>query len=294
MLFSRNELKPLLHQVSTNDPELTSLQLSHKKITNKQLLQISDALKTNTNINEIWLTHNQLSDDTDGAGVIGYLMGVLETNRTVGEVYLGGNKIGVKGASSIANLLQKNNIITDIGLEDNKICDGGGKMLADALSHNSTLQTLKLHGNDIQTERTLITINELLKKNRESAKKKFAIEHPELQTHKLKKPEEKRKKKSRSGSSNSGNEKSSRSKDSSSKSRSAAKPSSKPSSTKEPATISTENSNAFLEERKKSIEDAKQPTLMKKLKGLGGLGKKQPDNENAGVKKNGMKSATFV
>lgn len=288
VFFSRLELKPLLHQVSTNDPELTSLQLSHKKITNKNLLQISDALKTNSNITEIWLTNNQLSDDMDGAGVIGYFTDVLETNRSVGEVYLDGNKIGVKGASSIANLIQKNSILTDIGLEDNNICDGGGKMLADAVSHNSTLQTLKLHGNNIQTEATLKTINALLKKNKESAKKKFALEHPELQTHKLKKPEKEKKKKksSRSG------DKSRRSKESSSKSRPSSSSGGK-SDTKPSATTTTENSNAFLLERKKTIEDAKPPTLMDKFKGLGGLGKKEED-ASAGVTKNGMKGATFA
>ena len=94
MLFSRNELKPLLQQVSTNDPECTSLHLSHKKITNKQLLQISDALKNNTHITEIWLTNNQITDE---GGVVGELTSVLETNRSVGELYLGGNKIGSKG-----------------------------------------------------------------------------------------------------------------------------------------------------------------------------------------------------
>jgi len=194
MFFSRNELKPLLHQVKANDPDLTALHLSHKKIANRQLLQVSDALRTNSTVTEIWLTTNLIADDGGGgAGAVGYLMEVLESNRTVEEVYLGGNKIGAKGASSIANLVQKNNIITDIGLEDNVICDGGAKMLADALKHNDTLQTLKLQGNDIQTERTLQAITALLATNRERAKKKFAAEYPELATHKLTRPEKKKK-----------------------------------------------------------------------------------------------------
>jgi len=278
MLFSHNELKPLLHRVATNDPTLTSLQLSHKKVTNKQLVQLSDSLKENTNVTEIWLTNNQLTDDADGAGVIGYLTGVLETNRSVGEIYLGGNKIGVKGASAIAELIQKNDVITDIGLDDNNICDGGAKMLADGLRDNMTLQTLKLTGNNIQTDQTLKSIKGLLKKNREIARKKFALEHPELQTHKLKKPEkEKKKKSSRSG------DKSRRSKGSSSKSGSSS------------ARTTTENSNAFLEKRKKSIEDTKPASIMDKFKGLGGLGKKQEENNvSDGVEKRGMKGATFV
>ena len=110
MLFSRNELKPLLHQVSSNDPEVTALHLSHKKITNKQLLQISDALQNNTHITEIWLDNNQITDDDNGRGsagagsAVGYLTSVLETNRSVGEVYLGGNKIGAKGGECEENV----------------------------------------------------------------------------------------------------------------------------------------------------------------------------------------------
>jgi len=197
MLFSRNEIKQTLSKLTKNDPSITTLQLSHKRITNKQLLAISDALQGNTNVTEIWLTNNQISDGSDannnnkssnGSGSVGYLMSVLETNTTVQEVYLGGNKIGAKGVSSIANLLQQNTIITDIGLEDNSICDGGAKMLADALSHNTTLQTLKLQGNDIQSEQILKTIQDQLKKNKTLAKEKFALEHPELLTHKIKKP----------------------------------------------------------------------------------------------------------
>lgn len=194
MLFSRNELKPLLQQVRANDPSLTSLQLSHKRITHKQLLAVSDALRTNSAVTEIWLTHNQISDDKGGgAGSLGYLMEALEGNTSVEEVYLGGNRIGAKGAASLAQLVQRNRTITDLGLEDNAICDGGAKMLADALRHNDTLQTLKLGGNDIQTERTLVGITELLRKNRERAKARFAAEHPELATRKLKKPEGKKK-----------------------------------------------------------------------------------------------------
>lgn len=110
MLFSRNELKPLLHQVATNDPDVTCLHLSHKKITNKQLLQISDALESNTRVTEIWLDNNLIADDEGGsgkgnvgAGAVGYFVSVLEGNRSVLEVYLGGNKIGAKGGEFISN-----------------------------------------------------------------------------------------------------------------------------------------------------------------------------------------------
>mmetsp|Transcript_15150 Transcript_15150/g.27056 ORF Transcript_15150/g.27056 Transcript_15150/m.27056 type:complete len:195 (-) Transcript_15150:156-740(-) len=194
-------------------------------------------------------------------------------------------------------------------------------MLADALSHNTTLQTLKLQGNDIQTESTLQTIHALLKKNREAAKAKNALEHPELQTRILKKPEKEKKKKSsrrrRSGEKDGGEGR--RSKESSSSSSSRPRNSSnederKPSasrsrtptrsnssrdnnnSIRENSSSNTDASAAFLEERKKSIEEMKPPSkLADKLKtGLKLGGGKGNTYDAFGTKKKGMTSAAFV
>jgi Ran GTPase-activating protein (RanGAP) involved in mRNA processing and transport len=93
-MFFFNELKPLIAKISLNSEDLTTIQLSHKKITDKNLLQISDALQTNTNVTEIWLTNNLITD-------VGSLTAVLERNDTAVEVYLGGNKIGDKGGKFI-------------------------------------------------------------------------------------------------------------------------------------------------------------------------------------------------
>jgi hypothetical protein len=89
-MFYYNELKPILNKISSNNEDLEAIQLSHKKITDKNLLQISDALQTNTNVEEIWLTNNLITEVVS-------LTGVLEKNENVTEVYLGGNKIGDQG-----------------------------------------------------------------------------------------------------------------------------------------------------------------------------------------------------
>ena len=102
--FSREKIAPILKRIGANDPDLKSVNLCHKRITNKQVLQIADALEGNTHVTEIWLTNNEISDEsscgiarTTSAGAVGYLMSALEGNRTVLEVYLGGNKIGTRG-----------------------------------------------------------------------------------------------------------------------------------------------------------------------------------------------------
>ena len=43
--FSREKIAPILKQIGANDPDLKSVNLCHKRITNKQVLQIADALE---------------------------------------------------------------------------------------------------------------------------------------------------------------------------------------------------------------------------------------------------------
>jgi len=191
--FTKETISPTLKQIKSNDPGLTSVHLSNKKITNKQLVTISDALEVNTCVTELWLTDNLIRSEGEGsAGAVGYLMSVLEGHPTVAEVYLSGNKMGTDGVTAICSLLRVNSVITDLGLEDNGICDSGAQMLLDAIRQNTTLQTLKLSGNNIQVQSTVRSINELLGNNREAAKKRFEEDHPELVTHKLKKPGKKK------------------------------------------------------------------------------------------------------
>jgi len=207
-------------------------------------------------------------------------------------------------------------------------------MLADTLTHNAMLQTLKLQGNNIQTPETIERINESLKKNRDAAKARFAVEHPELQTHKLKKPAEPKKKKSGSRSSGrssrkdggrnkDGDRKSGSSRDkeggSGSKSRSSRPSSSSSSSSSSSDRRKKEHPGVetpvpFLEEpknnnKKSPPEDhrtTKPSPLASKFKGLGlGGGKKKQQNYNnnnnnnnhndgGGLNHDGLKEATFV
>jgi hypothetical protein len=297
-MFYYNELKPLLNKISSNNEDIESIQLSHKKITDKNLLQISDALQMNTNVEEIWLTNNLITE-------VGSLTGVLEKNESVTEVYLGGNKIGDQGgkiasymmwdlcytcgchdsltphkASCIAALIQKNSTITDMGIEENNITDDGAKMLADALSHNSTLQTLKLNGNNIDSFDTMIAINEKLKQNKDEAMKKLYEEHPEYEMQKIKKI---KKKKKRSRSDKDRKERSEKDKE---KNGDKSKPSSRDEDSKIEK-VEEDNSNIadqFLQERKKSLEDGNgtgQKSIADKFKSGLKIGSKGTDKPAA-------------
>lgn len=308
--FSREKIAPVLKQIGSNDPDLTSVNLCHKRITNKQVLQIADALGGNTHVTEIWLTNNEISDEssdgiakTTSAGAVGYLMSALEGNRTVLEVYLGGNKIGTKGVASVCNMLRVNSVITDLGLEDNEICDDGARMLLDAVGQNTTLQTLKMTGNVVGNDSPHIkSINELLKRNREVAKLLFEAEHPELVTHKLRRPEKEkekeRKRTSRSSRSRGGEGRKDgdrRRRRDGEQRRSDSKREGRPSSSngqrKSPSGSPRidPSAEAFLEERKRTVGDSSggNKSLMNKLKGLSVGGRKSSVDCV-------MKGATFV
>ena len=156
-------------------------------------------------------------------------------------------------------------------------------MLADALSTNTTLQTLKLHGNNIQTDHTLETINRRLKKNRDCAKSKFEKSHPELIVH------TEINKKSTSTSKDNDDDKKKKKKEQRSKNGSSSSKSKPKAHRNDKASL--ENSKAFLEERKQCLEqETKSTGLFGKLKEMGiGAGK----NDSDGLKK-GSRSAAFV
>ena len=194
-------------------------------------------------------------------------------------------------------MLRVNSVITDLGLEDNEICDDGARMLLDAVGQNTTLQTLKMTGNVIGNDSPHIkSINELLKRNREVAKLLFEAEHPELATHKLRRPEkekEKEKKSSRSSKSGGGEGKKDgdrRRRRSGEQRRSDPKREERPSSSNRQRPRIDTSAEAFLEERKRTVGDSPSgnKSLMNKLKGFGVGSRKSSGSDSI------MKGATFV
>jgi hypothetical protein len=192
-------------------------------------------------------------------------------------------------AQSVANLLQRNQIITDLGIDENSVSDAGAKSLLDALSHNSTLQTLKINGNNIQTEGIVDGINEVLKVNRENARKKLLEEHPEYEMSKIKKEVKKKKaRRSRDGT-NKSSSSSSREKDRKSSSSNGDRQDKDKPATDAQITIAEETlADNFLKDRKKSLEEEKSTTLMSKFKNGLGLGSGGGDGKKK--KEEGLKS----
>eukprot|EP00808_Paulinella_micropora_P011269 g7931.t1 len=57
----------------------------------------------------------------------------LQVNKTLLELYIGGNSIGAAGAQAIANMLKVNKTLTSLDLETNEIGDAGAQAIGEAL-----------------------------------------------------------------------------------------------------------------------------------------------------------------
>lgn len=84
-------------------------------------------------------------------------------NTTLLELYLGHNRTGCTGASSLARSLVKNTTLSALGLGSNKIGDRGAKAIADVVSeHNRSMTKLELQSNCIGQEGMIALANAML------------------------------------------------------------------------------------------------------------------------------------
>ena len=140
----RKELDGFCQRLRKNDPTLTSLNLSLRRIDDDGAKALAQSLQTNTTLTELDLWRNQIGDDGATA-----LAQCLQTNTTLTELYLRSNQIGVNGAKALAQGLQMNTTLTELYLSVNQIGVNGAKALAQCLQTNTTLTKLDLKNNQI-------------------------------------------------------------------------------------------------------------------------------------------------
>jgi Leucine-rich repeat (LRR) protein len=127
----------LLERIKANDPTLTTLDLSNKKLNDSDIQQLANALATNTNLTNLDVGWNQIGDEGAKA---------LAANATLTNLDVGGNQIGVEGAKALA----ANATLTNLNVYYNQIGAKGAK----ALAANTTLTNLDVWGNQIGDEGT--------------------------------------------------------------------------------------------------------------------------------------------
>ncbi|HLO49609.1 MAG TPA: ribonuclease inhibitor [Kamptonema sp.] len=106
---------------------------------------IAEMLRYNQSIRTLDLVNTQIGEK----GLTAILKMLIETNRTVERLYLGGNQIQSIHAFLLADLLRHNPSIRSLFLNVNHLGDSGVKILATALLENKTLRELGLASNGI-------------------------------------------------------------------------------------------------------------------------------------------------
>ncbi|KAF9928709.1 hypothetical protein BGZ67_006820, partial [Mortierella alpina] len=92
-----------------------------------QCQELAVALKTNSILTTL-VFHNSI--ESDGMKV---LAEALKINKTLTNLNLQGNAIGVNGERALAEALKINKTLTNLNLQDNSLGDNGGQALAEAL-----------------------------------------------------------------------------------------------------------------------------------------------------------------
>jgi Ran GTPase-activating protein (RanGAP) involved in mRNA processing and transport len=83
----------ILERIKANDPTLTTLNLSHKALTDADIQPLANALATNTFLTNLNVGGNQIGDEGAKA---------LAANTTLTNLDVSRNQIGVEGAKALA------------------------------------------------------------------------------------------------------------------------------------------------------------------------------------------------
>lgn len=177
-----------LKLISNNDPSLTSLSLSFKRIGPNGAEQLAIAFKTNNKVKSIDLFDNDLGPggakhiakiiETNksvtainlnfnhiGPDGLGYLVEALIKNKTVTSIELGNNDIGDTNCEKIVSLIKKNKTLKMINLSYNKIGEVVIRAIAKALEENTTITKIFIHQTDVSAK-VLKKINNLIERNK--------------------------------------------------------------------------------------------------------------------------------
>ncbi|CAF3019056.1 unnamed protein product [Rotaria sp. Silwood2] len=180
-LLSLFPISPDASVKKLNEKVLTSFDLRKNQIGNEGVNCFVNALKNNTNLKNLYLDENEITDGKAVSAILRFrdynydclrldfygmednlielLSSVLQRNTTIQHITLITNKIGDRGAQILASLIRNSMRLISLDLRSNHIGDQGASYLADALINNTTMTTLKLRGSEIGPSGTKYLIN---------------------------------------------------------------------------------------------------------------------------------------
>ncbi|KAL3804701.1 hypothetical protein HJC23_008516 [Cyclotella cryptica] len=146
---------------ASSDPALTSVDVSHRPLSEDSLVRLLDALENNTTVTKLNLSSCSLNDAASHR--IGDL---VSKNCTLITLNLDDNAIGVEGAASLSTALITNEVLRSLTLNRNPLGDRGLIYLAKAMGHNNTLTTLEMNECGITQVGRLEELQSMLVKRR--------------------------------------------------------------------------------------------------------------------------------
>ncbi|KAL7518060.1 hypothetical protein ACHAWX_002918 [Stephanocyclus meneghinianus] len=146
---------------ASSDPTLTSVDVSHRPLSEDSLVRLLDALENNNTVVKLNLSSCSLDDTASHR-----IADLLSKNRTLITLNLDDNVIGVEGAASLSTALITNEVLRSLTLNRNPLGDRGLLYLAKAMGHNTTIKTLEMNECNITQVGRLEELQSMLLKRR--------------------------------------------------------------------------------------------------------------------------------
>ncbi|KAL0239740.1 hypothetical protein GEMRC1_009848 [Eukaryota sp. GEM-RC1] len=156
--FTETTINVLCDLLNLNN-SLTSVDFSHCDLSDQAFSQLISALKLNSSskLSRICMIRNSI-----GSGGAFALSELLKGNTVIKEIYIFGNTIDDDGVIALAEALSVNSTLTRIDLGDNHVGSAGAVALASALKRNISIEDVCLHANSIENEGAIALAETLL------------------------------------------------------------------------------------------------------------------------------------
>lgn len=133
----------LLERLIDDDFHVTGIDLSGRRIGNRGVVRLADALADNTQVRQLWLRGCNVGNDGARA-----LASCLEQNMSIVDLFLANNDIGDVGLFAISDALASNNsTLVSLELENNDVSEDGLEAFLHALETNTSMLVANFENN---------------------------------------------------------------------------------------------------------------------------------------------------
>lgn len=125
-------------------PQVQALWMKRNPIGPAGIRRLADMLKDAPHLRTLDLVHTQMDLES-----LEYLVDALVSSAGIERLYLGGNALDSRVASSLKHLLEKPGRLIGLYLNVNKLGDAGLEVLSEGMLHNTTLREWGLGSNGL-------------------------------------------------------------------------------------------------------------------------------------------------